>query len=190
MSKQNNNIEIWKDVVGLDGLFMVSNLGNMKTMPKQVFHNLTLQFITRKERMLRNNSLNTSGYLQVLLHKNGAKIAARVHRLVAEAFIPNPLNKPCVNHINGIKTDNRVSNLEWCTFSENCQHAVMIGLKRRGHERVDATIKSEEIVKDIRRIYQKETISQRKLAAQFGMSKSSIQLLLANKTYKDYSISK
>lgn len=186
MSKQYSTVEIWKDVVGLEGLYMVSNLGNMKTLPRQTYHNLTNKIITRKEKPMRNNSTNTNGYLQVLLTKDGVKIPSRVHRLVADAFIPNPENKRCVNHKNGIKTDNRVENLEWVTSSENARHAVQTGLKKRGHERKDAAIHSAETVNEIRQVYKSGTISQRKLAAQFGISKSSIQLLLANKTYKEF----
>ena len=68
------------------------------------------------------------GYLQVKLRENGKKKSFRIHRLVATVFIPNPESKPEVNHINGIKTDNRASNLEWCSSKENVNHAYRIGL--------------------------------------------------------------
>lgn len=69
------------------------------------------------------------GYLFVCLHINGERKSSRVHRLVAQAFIENPYNKPFVNHLNGIKTDNTISNLEWVTASENNYHAYKTGLK-------------------------------------------------------------
>lgn len=67
-----------------------------------------------------------NGYISVCLSKKNKKYTKYVHRLVAEAFVPNPYNKPCVNHINGIKDDNRSINLEWCTYTENMRHSVDI----------------------------------------------------------------
>jgi hypothetical protein len=80
---------------------------------------------------LRSLQLSVHGYLRVTFLVNKVQSVFAVHRLVALAFIPNPENKLCVNHINGVKTDNRVENLEWCSYSENQKHAFAIGLQKR-----------------------------------------------------------
>ena len=95
--------EIWKPVVGYEGLYEVSNFGRVFSM--------------HTNRVIKNRL--TGRYLQVSLSKNGKVIQPLVHRLVAEAFISNPDNLPCVNHKNEDKTDNRVENLEWCTWEYN-----------------------------------------------------------------------
>lgn len=75
--------------------------------------------------------INSSGYLTVRLWKDNKPEIKTVHRLVALAYIPNPENKPCVNHINGVKTDNRVGNLEWVTYSQNTLHSYQMGLQEK-----------------------------------------------------------
>ena len=82
----------------------------------------------KKTQYILKPSPDTCGYHQVCLSMNGKQKHPLVHRLVAQAFIPNPQGKPCVNHINGHPTDNNVSNLEWCTQSENMLHAYALGL--------------------------------------------------------------
>ncbi len=108
--------EEWRDIKGYEGKYQVSNLGNVRSMN---YH--------RKEgcvRLLIPNESNENGYPYVILAKEKGKYKSlKIHRLVAEAFIPNPQNKPVVNHKDGNKKNNCVSNLEWMTILENNLHA-------------------------------------------------------------------
>jgi len=113
--------EIWKDIPGYNGKYCVSNLGNVMS------RNYLNTGIDRPLVLKKHHS----GYIFVRLC-NGAGVKQKnitVHRLVANAFIPNPLNKPCVNHIDGNKANNRVDNLEWVTYKENTEHAIEHGLQ-------------------------------------------------------------
>lgn len=85
--------------------------------------------VRRKNRFLKPLKC-TNGYLQYGLCKNGKVKYFRIHRLLAQAFIPNPLNKPCINHIDGIRHNNALSNLEWVTISENHLHAIHVTKNR------------------------------------------------------------
>lgn len=109
-------MELFKDVKGYEELYQVSNLGRVKSLPKIVGRRLRGETVLAQQR-------SRHGYYMVDLCTNGKRFNASVHRLVAEAFIPNPDNKPCVNHIDGDKANNCVDNLEWCTHSENQLHA-------------------------------------------------------------------
>ncbi len=117
--------EIWKDIKGYEGLYMVSSLGKVKSLDhyvdvciykkaygKALHKGIDCRLWTDKD-----------GYLIVNLSKDGVSRHKRVHRLVAEAFIPHVTGKVIVNHKNGIKSDNRVANLEWATTFENAFHA-------------------------------------------------------------------
>ena len=102
--------EIWKPIKGYEGLYEVSDQGRVKSL--NYLH-------TGQERILSQNK-TPDDYLQVMLYKNSEQKKLLVHRLVAEAFVPNPENKPTVNHINEDKHDNRAVNLNWMTRKENC----------------------------------------------------------------------
>lgn len=141
-------MEIWKDITGYEGLYQVSNLGNIKR-------------INGSARCLKDRTLviktKENGYCFVCLCKNNSLKYPHIHRLVALAFIPNPEKKSQVNHKNGIKNDNRLENLEWSTPSENGLHSfrklgrVVVGLKgclnRRSKPIIQKTISGEFIKK-------------------------------------------
>ena len=112
-----SQVEIWKDIPGFEGLYQASNRGNIKSLDKYVGYKDTGTAL-RKGKILSPKVTNT-GYLEVVLMKNNVRCCRRVHRLVAITFIPNSFNYPCINHINEVKTDNRIENLEWCNSKQN-----------------------------------------------------------------------
>lgn len=113
-----NNKEIWKDVIGYEDLYQVSNHGNVKSFHKYL-----------KGKLLKPG-IDGSGYYHVIFCKNKKRKILKVHRLIAIHFVPNPDNKLEINHIDGDKSNNHVNNLEWCTRSENMKHAYNNGLNK------------------------------------------------------------
>ena len=111
--------EIWKDIEGYEGLYKISNFGNVKSI-------FVDQASKEKEQILKTTKSST-GYIHVQLYKDGKSSTVNIHRLVAIAFIPNPFNKPEVNHIDSDRTNNNASNLEWVTHSENIKHSINFG---------------------------------------------------------------
>jgi len=117
--------EILRDVVGYEGLYLVSNTGFVISTPKQHYCGNNRTYIS-KARVLKAN-ISNKGYYRVRLYKNGSSAQFGVHRLVANAFIENPDNKPCVNHLDCNPLNNNADNLEWITFSENLLYAKSLG---------------------------------------------------------------
>lgn len=109
--------EIWKNILGYEN-YQVSNLGRIKSLNyNKTKHSKILKPDIRKD------------YLSITLYKNGIRNRFQVHRLVAINFLPNINNFPCVNHIDGNKQNNRVDNLEWCTYKQNIEHAIKTDLR-------------------------------------------------------------
>lgn len=113
--------EIWVDIRGYEGLYQVSNMGNIKSMNRRVKHSLYGYMNIKSKRIIA--AKNNRGYLTVSLWKNNKGKSFTVHRLVLSMFVDNIKNKKEINHINGNKEDNKLSNLEWSTISENRKHA-------------------------------------------------------------------
>jgi hypothetical protein len=113
--------ELWKDIVGFEGLYKISNLGRVMSC-RSANHK-------DKKPIIMKPSVSNTGYHHVQLYKNKKAYTMTIHRMVATAFIDNPSNKPEVNHIDGIKSHNAVDNLEWVTIGENQRHAIKLGLR-------------------------------------------------------------
>ncbi len=109
-------MEIWKNVIGYEGFYMVSNLGRVFSVAGN---------------KIKEPVVTHRGYYEMALYKKTYRKRFKVHRLVAEAFIQNPENKPIINHKDTNKLNNEVGNLEWCTLRENTDHAVMNGCYKR-----------------------------------------------------------
>lgn len=115
-------METWKDVKGYEGIYKISNLGNVKRVIN--IHWCNLKY---RDNYYLKPLDNGKGYLRIKLTKNSKSKRYMLHRLIAEAFIENPNNYPVINHIDGNKKNNHINNLEWCTQSYNCLQSVKMG---------------------------------------------------------------
>lgn len=171
--------EIWKDIEGYEGLYQVSNLGKVRSLVSHWGNKLLVPRIKKA-------ALNSKGYERVGLSKNKRMIQIFVHRLVAIAFIPNPENKPCVNHIDGNHRNNCADNLEWCMQKENIKHAFDTKLAPSGTERKYVKLTKEQ-VECIRKEYvpHSKNFSISQLSKKYDVSNDLIYAIVHNKIYKD-----
>lgn len=140
--------EIWKDVVGYEGYYQVSNLGNVRSIDRYVKGNgLTAEKQLKKGKMLKQ--FLKQGAWSVTLRKEGTYKFRYTYRLVAEAFIPNPNNLPLINHIDEDRTNPRVDNLEWCDYSYNITYNE--ASKRAGKSRNKKVIQYDKEMNEIAR---------------------------------------
>lgn len=172
-------MENWKEIEGYSD-YQISSLGNIKSLSRYVNHFKGGKRL-KKEKLIKLQ-IDKLGYVRANLFSNNIVKYFLVHRLVANAFINNSENKPCVNHINGIKTDNRIENLEWCTYSENQKHSYKLGLNNNGNGDTSRSKKlNSKLVLEIRN----SNLKQSKLAEIYKISQSQISMI---KSYKSWSL--
>jgi len=162
--------EIWKSITGFPDYF-ISNYGNLYS-------------IKGANKSIRNKSSRIlNGYKSTSLFKDGKGYTKRISRLVAQEFIPNPLNKPEVNHIDCNKLNNYYKNLEWVTNSEHEKHSVLNGLHPSGENHPLHRLINKQII-EIRELYSRGSTSHRILAKIFNVSHTTIGEIIRNETYK------
>lgn len=172
--------EQWFPISFVDEPYQISNLLRIKKLPREVKNKQSLYVI--KERII-SPWISKSKYYSIRMKTNGKNTSFLFHRIIALAFIPNPENKPQVNHINGIKTDNRIENLEWVTGSENIQHAFNTGLNqgRKGENHASSKLTELQVL-EIRKL--KNTMTQQKIGELFGVKYQIIGNILRNENWK------
>lgn len=182
--------EIWKPVIGYEGLYEVSNLGKFKSIDRVVY-----QYKSRTGTGIKKGKLlkpwQSKGYFYIKLCKPDCKEKTTLlHRVVAIAFLSNPHNLPEVNHKDGDKRNNSVSNLEWCSSQYNSKHAVENGLANppKGENHANSVL-TEKIVIQIRSIYKKngteyrKKYSYRKIGKMFNISPVTVGWVINRKTW-------
>ena len=164
--------EIWKDIEDYDGDYQVNNFGRIKS-----FKNGKVK--------IRKPYIDKDGYLQIVLSKNGVNKWFKIHRLVAEAFVPNLENKPDIDHIFNNKFDNFAENLRWVTKLENNRYAYETGRVKTGEDNYQAKLTNEQALwcKLVYKPRDKE-FSARALAGKFGVNAITMCDVVRNETYK------
>lgn len=164
--------EIWKDIKGFEGKYQVSSYGRVKSL------------VGRKERLLKQQT-SEYGYKYVVLRVNKLAKVFFIHKEVLKSFVSNHKCKKQGNHINGIKTDNRLSNLEWCNPSENIKHAFDNGLVTRLKGSLNTHAKLSELdVKEIRSICSKEHKNYKSIAKRYDISVANVSAIVLRKSWK------
>lgn len=161
--------EIWKDIEDFNGKYQISNTNKVKS------NHFGRSIILKP-------SLNTGGYNSVCLRLNNKIKTRSLHRLTMEAFVPNPDNKPCINHIDGNKLNNSLENLEWCTYSENLKHAydnnLKLPIESKGEKSSQHKLKEEDVLK-----IRASILSSKELGLLYNVNRTNIIAIRKRKSW-------
>lgn len=173
--------EIWKPIVGYEGLYEISSLGRVKSL-----HNLQrkrtnerVKIKPRPKEKILKPTVSTHGYIMYHLTKNNSIFNASGHRIIAQAFIPNPLNKPQVNHIDNNRLNNNISNLEWVTALENTHHCIKQKRNMFGEKHYLSKL-TNSIIFSIRKSKEKNVT----LSKLYGVHQSNISRIKSGEYWK------
>jgi hypothetical protein len=169
----NNENVIWKPVVGYESKYEISNTGIVRS----------LNFNKTKAIVIMKEQTDRYGYSRIGLSGVGKQKYTQVHRIVALAFIINTENLSCVNHIDGNKKNNNVTNLEWCSNIDNLSHALKTGLMKHGEKHGMAKLTIEQVIEIKLEIKKPNHLSQHKLAKKYGVSRGTISGIIYGKNW-------
>ena len=189
-----------KDIIGYEGLYAVTEDGKVWSYPKRV-NSYEGSWMILHEYVNSKNRIKAHVQLTVPLSKDGKRTRCQVHRLIALAYIPNPENKPQINHKDGNPLNNHIDNLEWVTQSENMQHAQEAGMLNhyteksmtnrslQGKNNQHNTVKARRMftmdeVAEIKKTFAEGIKSAREIARELGCSNNTISNICNNKTYQ------
>lgn len=178
-------MEVWKQIEGYEGIYEISNLGNVKSLSRLVNNHSGFKK-QLKEKILKNH-ISKTGYFVTDLKNNNERKTFKIHRLIAFAFIDKVIGKEYVNHIDGNKLNNNIDNLEWCTIQENNKHAEKLGLKNdSGINNSKSKLKIEDVF-----FIRNSNLKLKELSNIYNLNESTISKIILRKTYKkDYHVRK
>lgn len=173
--------ETWKDIEEFEGIYQISNMGNIRSIDRTIIcKNNSLKFLKGK---MKKPSSDKDGYQTIILHKNNKSYNKKIHRLVLNAFEKNN-EELQVNRINGIKSDNRLENLEWVTPKENIEHCKRTGLNhsRIGENHYSSKLTENDVI-EIRYLCENTNLKHREIAEMYDLSVGHISDIKLKKAW-------
>lgn len=177
--------EVWKDIEDFEGIYQISNLGNVKSLSRSRYNK---DGVLRhyKERILKQKHNRANGYNFVILYKECSCKTLTIHRLVATAFL-DKFNFNVVNHIDGNKLNNNVNNLEWCDTSHNHKHAIRTGLRDvislKGSENPFSKLTEDDVI-EIKLLLKENRLTQREIGSIFNVYHTTISKIKNGTSWK------